>query len=45
MWDGAYWTSKGKEFCSPAKVIRSLHENGEVLQGVEVVFTGEEDNR
>jgi hypothetical protein len=29
FWDGSSWSEQGKVFCTMARAVRSLHENGE----------------
>lgn len=29
FWSGSAWSERGKVFCTPARAVRSLHENGE----------------
>jgi hypothetical protein len=29
FWDGLAWSERGKVFCTLARAVRSLHENGE----------------
>jgi hypothetical protein len=36
-WDGQGWSSRGKSFCSVGRVMRSLHEEGEDMEGVLIV--------
>lgn len=36
-WDGFGWNQQGKEFFSPAAAVRSLHEEGEDDDGIQIV--------
>jgi hypothetical protein len=36
-WDGLGWNTKGKVFLSLASATRSLHEEGESLEGLEII--------
>jgi hypothetical protein len=36
-WDGQGWSTRGKEFCSVGRVIRSLHEEGEDMDDILIV--------
>lgn len=38
-WNGLAWTEQGKEFFSRAAAARSLHEEGEELEGNLIVET------
>ncbi len=38
-WDGNGWSERGITFCTPARAVRSLHENGEDLEVDVVLFT------
>lgn len=42
-WDGLGWGSTGKVFLSVASATRSLHEEGEDTEGVEILTPDNKD--
>ena len=37
VWDGLGWNQRGKKFCTVGRATRSLHENGEDFEEIEIV--------
>jgi hypothetical protein len=37
VWDGYGWSTRGRKFCTVGRATRSLCENGEDFEGVEIL--------
>lgn len=37
FWDGIGWSTKGKVFCTVGRATRSLHEEGEGVEGAAIL--------